>query len=95
MMGHMLHNFLEKEGFDVYITLRKNIAKSSQLTLDLGKDYSRIEEIIDQVKPEFVVNCIGALVNFPNSNPDLAILTNGFFPHYLARLSLNYPFKLM
>lgn len=96
MAGHIIKTFLEEKKYDVYSTLRRSEGevKENQFYLDaFNKD--GLKEILREVRPEFVINCIGILNQFAEDNPDIAIYVNGYFPHYLDRLSEEYKYKLI
>lgn len=98
MAGHMIKNYLIEKGYDVYSTFRSNknnkILKGKEFELDIFNKGS-LNEILQMVKPKFVINCIGVLNQFAENNPDIAIYINGYIPHYLDRLSEKYNYKLI
>lgn len=97
MAGHMIKEYLYQKKYDVYGTLREKEEKNlgvNEFYLD-AFDKEKLEEILKKVKPDFVINCIGILNQFAENNPDIAIYVNGYFPHYLDRLSEKYGYKLI
>lgn len=97
MAGHMIREYLTQKGYDVYGTFREKEEKNleaNEFYLD-AFDKEKLEEILKKVKPDFVINCIGILNQFAENNPDIAIYVNGYFPHYLDRLSEKYGYKLI
>lgn len=97
MAGHMIKEYLTQKGYDVYGTFREKEEKNleaNEFYLD-AFDKEKLEEILKKVKPDFVINCIGILNQFAENNPDIAIYVNGYFPHYLDRLSEKYGYKLI
>lgn len=97
MAGHMIKEYLSQKGYDVYRTFREKEEKNleaNEFYLD-AFDKEKLEEILKKVKPDFVINCIGILNQFAENNPDIAIYVNGYFPHYLDRLSEKYGYKLI
>lgn len=97
MAGHMIKEYLSQKGYDVYETFREKEEKNleaNEFYLD-AFDKEKLEEILKKVKPDFVINCIGILNQFAENNPDIAIYVNGYFPHYLDRLSEKYGYKLI
>ena len=50
-------------------------------------DFSRVAAIVEEIKPDVVVNCIGNIKQLPTAkDPIVAIEVNSLFPHHLARL---------
>lgn len=97
MAGHMIKEYLYQKKYDVYGTFREKEEKNlkvNEFYLD-AFDKKQLEEILKKVKPDFVINCIGILNQFAENNPDIAIYVNGYFPHYLDRLSEKYRYKLI
>lgn len=97
MAGHIIREYLTQKGYDVYGTFREKEEKNleaNEFYLD-AFDKEKLEEILKKVKPDFVINCIGILNQFAENNPDIAIYVNGYFPHYLDRLSEKYGYKLI
>ncbi|WP_278575387.1 dTDP-4-dehydrorhamnose reductase family protein [Fusobacterium ulcerans] len=97
MAGHMIKEYLTQKRYDVYGTFREKEEKNLEVNefyLD-AFDKEKLEEILKKVKPDFVINCIGILNQFAENNPDIAIYVNGYFPHYLDRLSEKYGYKLI
>lgn len=98
MAGHMIKNYLESRNkYEVYSTFRKKeneILNEKEFDLD-AFNTEKLREILNTVKPDFVINCIGILNQFAEENPDIAIYVNGYFPHLLDRLSKEYSYKLI
>lgn len=98
MAGHIIKEYLLSKGYDVYSTYRKGEEKErlkeKEYLLDVF-DKESLNKILEEVKPKFLINCVGILNQFAEENPDIAIYVNGYFPHYLDRLSQKYNFKLI
>lgn len=98
MAGHMIKNYLESRNkYEVYSTFRKKeneILSEKEFDLD-AFNTKKLKEILNTVKPDFVINCIGILNQFAEENPDIAIYVNGYFPHLLDKLSKEYSYKLI
>ena len=87
MAGHIIYNQLNAvEGIEVTGTVHqtRNGAATNLLSLDIFNEVE-IQQVLDRVKPDLIVNCIGALIHQSNNNPDRAIYTNAYFPHFLKR----------
>ncbi|MGW8184827.1 MAG: dTDP-4-dehydrorhamnose reductase family protein [Candidatus Moraniibacteriota bacterium] len=94
MAGHIIIDYLESKQYDVFKTSRKESNEKSFI-YDVVDDYKEIENVIEKIKPDFVVNCIGVLNQFAEDNKPEAVLINSFLPHYLDKLSVKYQFKFI
>lgn len=94
MAGNMIKTYLIEKGYDVFVTTRKN-AEDKSYFFDVLVDHRNLEEIINEVKPQFIINCIGVLNQFAEENHPGAILVNSFLPHFVDSLSDEYDFKFI
>lgn len=92
MLGHVVKKYLIDKKYDVYETTRN---QTNKYYFDALENIKKIEEIIDSIKPDFVVNCIGILNRKAEDYPSQAILVNSYFPHYLDEMSEKYNYKLI
>lgn len=58
-------------------------------------DFEAVEYFIQTHNPNYVINCVGILVEASNANPAIAIRTNALLPHFLNEISNVYNFKLI
>lgn len=94
MAGHiMAAYFMQKQQYKVYYTSRDSKDKNS-LYLDVT-DVKRVEEIIESIKPDIVINCIGILNEQASNNPLLALQVNSLLPHQLVKLTDRHQGKLI
>ncbi len=97
MAGHIIKAYLEEKKYDVYSTCRvreNEELNRKEFNLDVFNK-EELKSIVNIVKPNFVINCVGILNEFAEKNPDIAIYVNGYFPHYLDKISNEYNFKLI
>lgn len=92
MLGHMVSTYLKEKNYNVVGTAR---SKKADYFYDAFNDMEKIEEIIKEVKPNFVINCIGILNKDAENNHYLATKLNSLLPHYLDALSNEYNFKFI
>lgn len=92
MLGHVVKKYLIDKKYDVYETTRN---QTNKYYFDALENIKKIEEIIDSIKPDFIVNCIGILNKKAEDYPSQAILVNSYFPHYLDEMSEKYNYKLI
>lgn len=95
MAGHVMSEYLEStKKYKIYGVARSKDSKYITKILDV-RDFSLLEEYIKEVKPDYVINCIGILVAKSNSDLTSAIQINSYLPHYLSELGEKLKFKLI
>ena len=92
MLGHVVKKYFEKKGNEVYATCRD---KNDENYFDLTDDIKNIDKIVERIKPEVVINCIGLLNKVAEENQALAVLINSYLPHYMDELSEKANFKFI
>jgi len=93
MLGHVVKTYFEERGHEIVCTNRND--KESNLYFDITNSVSGIDKIVENVKPEVLINCIGILNKVAEEHKALAILINSYLPHYLDELSAKAGFKLI
>lgn len=73
MAGHMIVRYLRLKGYDVSTAARTNA--------DYHIDVESMPGLTGLKNFDYVINCIGLLVQDSINRPDRAILINGWFPH--------------
>ena len=95
MIGHMIYYFLKKtEKYLLFNVAGTRKVDSSTKLIDVH-DFKSLEFFIREIKPDFIINCIGILINESNKNIHKAIYLNALFPHLLKNLSYLFDFKLI
>ncbi len=92
MLGHVVKRYFENNGYEVFATSRK---KDSEYYFDLADNIKNIDEIVDKLKPQVVINCIGLLNKVAEEHQALAVLVNSYLPHYMDELSEKKDFKFI
>lgn len=93
MAGHMIAEYFESNtDYCILKTSRK--ASDGCIYLDVF-DAQRINAILVETQPDFVVNCVGLLVKESNDCPDKAIYVNAYWPHLLSKSAKDFGFKLI
>ena len=93
MLGHVVKTYFEQKGHEVVSTTRQE--KGSDLYFNITNSISGIDSIVDSVKPDVLINCIGILNRVAEEHKALAILINSYMPHYLDELSTKHKFKFI
>lgn len=94
MAGHMIAAyFLKKPQYHVFYTSR-DPNDPNGIYLDVTHSKS-LEELIDTLKPDITINCVGILNEHASHNPTLAFQVNSLLPHQLVKLTERYQGKLI
>lgn len=95
LIGHQVHNYLDSTGqYDLYNFAYRTKLKESTIILD-ARNETDFFRAIDDVSPDFIINCIGLLINAARDNPEDAIFLNAYMPHRLAALADSLKAKLI
>jgi len=95
LIGHQVYNYLRDNGnYELYNISCKNAIQNDTILIDARSEQSFIEKI-ENIRPQYIVNCIGILINGSNSDPENAIFINSYMPHRLARLADKINAKLI
>ena len=87
MLGHVLLNKLnESKAFEVYDITRNKEERINNFDCDVT-NFNSLFEIIKEIKPKYIINCIGVLIKGSIQDPPNAILINALLPHKLAQFS--------
>ena len=94
MAGHVISLYLKESGHDVTgFDLRKSNLVDS-IAGD-ATDFASLEKIITEGEYDIIINCIGILNQFAENNKPLAVLLNGYLPHFLARTTADMPARII
>jgi dTDP-4-dehydrorhamnose reductase len=95
MAGHIMAEYLDStKKYAIYSIARSKDSKYITKILDV-KDFSLLEQYINEIKPDFIINCIGILVSKSNNELTTAIQMNSYLPHFLSELGNKLDFKLI
>ena len=92
MAGHVVTSYLKQQGHRVETVARSN----ADYSIDI-EDIKSVQEFLEKIKNEydFIINCIGLLVNDSITRPDRAALINSWFPHTVAHSIKDSKTKLV
>lgn len=95
MLGHVLYRYLsEKNSYDLYnLSFRKPLNEQS-IICDIT-DEQEVQQVLTNLQPNVIVNCIGVLIKGSQSDPANAIFINSYFPHFLSRNAEKINAKLI
>lgn len=97
MLGHQVVNYLSslKDKYTVIDISYRNKLNDNTIIIDIEKDLKKLEKIIKNFKPKFIVNCIGILVSESLNNLTKANYINGRFPHHIKEICKKNETKLI
>lgn len=95
MLGHITFLYLsENPEYQVFGTSRSQKFNKNVFDLDvLNQDH--VKSLIDEIKPDVIVNCIGVLISGSNKDHKNAIYINSYLPHFLAEISTENNIRLI
>ena len=94
MAGHVITAYLkQKPEYNVLYTSKDRNDRAG-IYLDVT-DSTKLEEVIDRIKPDITVNCVGILNDYANNNTKLAFQVNSLLPHQLEKLTERNNGKLI
>ena len=96
MLGHtLLHDFSRREGLAVHASARSREGLSRWFPPEIAErihtpvdadDFASVARVLEEVRPEVVINCIGVIKQLAAAKDPLAcIMINALFPHRLAK----------
>lgn len=95
MAGHMVYYYLRDTGkYEITNVVYRTPLTEDSMVVDVT-DFRAVAEVMDKIRPEIVINCIGVLIAGSRTHPDNAILVNAYFPHLLKKLSDKVGAKLI
>lgn len=94
MAGHVITTYFQKKTeYTVFYTSR-DPKDTGSIYVDVT-DLTKLEEIIETIKPDITINCIGILNDHASNNNKLAFQVNSLLPHQLVKLTERYQGKLI
>ncbi len=95
MAGHVLYHYLKESGeFQVVDVSRSPEYFPSRYNLDIT-NFEELGEILKKESPSYIINCVGLLNRNADENPDMAVLVNGYMPHFLAKQATSIGARLI
>lgn len=95
MLGHVLLNKLKLiRSFEVFDITRNKVERINNYKCDVT-NFDSLQGIIKEIKPNYIINCVGVLIKGSMQDPSNAILINALLPHRLAEFSKLVGAKLI
>jgi dTDP-4-dehydrorhamnose reductase len=95
LIGHQVYyHFSKNKKYKLYDISLKRKVNPNTILFDLT-NFNELEKIIKKIKPKYIINCCGVLINASNKDPESAILLNSYLPNYLSKIADNLESKLI
>ena len=95
LIGHQVYKLLKNsDDYEMFGVAHRKKLENNNVLLD-ARDEEKYITYIKSVKPDYIINCIGILINGSNKNPENAIFLNAYMPHRLMRLSNEISARLI
>jgi dTDP-4-dehydrorhamnose reductase len=95
LIGHQVYNYLkDSDNYELHNISYRNKIQDDTILLDARDEQIFIDKITS-IRPDYIVNCIGILINGSDADPENAIFLNSYMPHRLARLADKINAKLI
>ena len=95
LIGHQVYNYLKDSvNYELYNISYRNKIQDDTILLD-ARDEKIFIDKITSIRPHYIVNCIGILINGSDVDPENAIFLNSYMPHRLTRLADKINAKLI
>lgn len=95
MLGHVLTQCLLDSKVYAVINVSHSFPFNKESILLDVTDLKSVERLIKEIKPDYIVNCVGVLIRNSTLFPSKAIFINSYLPHFLSELSIKENFKLI
>ena len=89
MAGHLISLYFQEKGHDVVGFARSASKHLYSTIVGDAADMALIEKVIREGNYDAVINCIGLLNQFAENNKAMAVLLNGYLPHFLVEITKN------
>jgi dTDP-4-dehydrorhamnose reductase len=85
MAGHVIYYYFRTlNRFQLFTVCFRNKIAENSIILDVYNTKELIA-ILEEINPDYVVNCVGILIKDSKISPDNAIYINAYLPHLLSR----------
>ncbi len=82
MLGHVVYQIFKQSGYDV-IGIARSKGAYCDHTLDVSQ-FAQLESYLKEKNADYIINCVGVLVQQSAQNIQNSILLNSYLPHFLA-----------
>ncbi len=94
MAGHIMAEVLDEIGEYKVLGVARYTGKYVDAILDVT-DFKALENYLQNINPDYVINCVGALVLQSKEDVSSSILLNSYLPNFLSQLGNKLNYKLI
>lgn len=94
MAGHIISIYLKEQGHDVTGYAREK-SKFVDTVIGDAVDFELLKKTVLSDEYDTVINCIGLLNRFAENNHAMAVLLNGYLPHFLAEITKDTDIQII
>ncbi len=95
MAGHMLTKYLEENSkYEIINLSHTKKLNNKSIVMDVT-NINQFDDLLNKVKPNIIINCIGILNQYADMYKDKAIFLNSYLPHYLHYKYLKSDVKII
>lgn len=95
MAGHLISLYFQEMGHEVVGFARSKSDLLKQTIIGDASDMPLIKKVVTEGNYDAVINCIGLLNQFAENNKAMAVLLNGYLPHYLVELTKDTKTRIL
>ena len=95
LIGHQVYNVLTaSQEFEIHDLARTRKISNSSIQLDMRNE-KELDHLILGLRPDYIINCAGILIEGSNVDPENAIFLNAYMPNHLMKLANRINAKLI
>ena len=95
LIGHQVYNYLkDSDNYELHNISYRNKIQNDTILLN-ARDEKNFIDKITSIRPHYIINCIGILINGSDTDPENSIFLNSYMPHRLTRLADKINAKLI
>lgn len=95
MAGHLISLYFKEQGYEVVGFARQRSELLDSTIVGDASDMGLIRKAIEEGNYDAVINCIGLLNQFAEENKAMAVLLNGYLPHFLTEITKDTKTKII
>ena len=95
LIGHQIYFYLKNNSDFLLSSISHTYKLTDDPILHDARDQEGLEIKIKNINPDYIVNCIGTLIENSNADPKTAIILNAYLPHKLANIASKLGAKLI
>jgi dTDP-4-dehydrorhamnose reductase len=95
LIGHQVLNYFKKSNnYEIFNISYSRLADEKTIFFDL-RNFKELKLLIEKIKPNYIINCAGILIEASKKDPQSSILLNAFLPNFISSIAIELNFKLI